>query len=271
MSDCLIREYAISDLPKLKSLWRRVFHDPDELIDCFFERLPDMGTMLVAFQDETLAGMAGLIVGLELTGVGPGRPICGYIYAVAVEEECRRRGVGEALLHAAEAEAKKRGARIICTLPAEASLYGWYEKTLGLRCVLRRERYQAPAEARSPVMALSAAEYSLWRETMLRDKVHLHPSDYAMDFIRRFFETLGGGLFACSGGICAAYTEQGRAVIRELIAPDKRESELVAVSVAAFLGCDSAEWYLPSRSGEPYIAAAPGSVPQDCVWNLSLD
>ena len=271
MSEAIIRPYAPGDIAGLKSLWRRVFHDPDSLIDSFFERLPDMGTVLAAFLDGRLAGMAGLIVGLELAGVGPARPMCGYIYAVAVEEDCRGRGIGERLVRAAAAEAERRGARIICTLPAEESLYGWYEKLLGLKCVLRRERFQTTAAARSPVMALSATEYTLWRESMLRDRVRLRPSDYTMDFVRRFFETLGGGLFACSNGICAAYAEEGRAIIRELLAPDREERELIAASVAAYLGCTDAEWYMPSRRGEAYIAAAPGSVPQDCVWDLSLD
>ena len=46
---------------------------------------------------------------------------------------------------------------------------------------------------------------------------------------------------------------------------------LIAASVGAFLGAKTAVWFEPAREGEAYIAALPGSIPADCVWNLSFD
>ena len=272
MPEPTIREYALKDIPAMKKLWREVFGDPQTLIDDFFSRLPDMGTAVVAELEGGVFGAAYVIVGQEL--IEPGklkRPVCGYIYAVAVESEHRRLGLGAALCRAAEKKARERGAGIVCTLPAEPSLYGWYKTLLGFEPVLYRQRHEIACEAIEPAMKLSSTEYMLWRENMLRDKTHLHPSNYTLDFARCFYEDLGGGLFACGSGICAAYTEGGTAFIKELITETAADCGLIAASVGALLGADRAVFYLPADKGDTYIAAAPGSIPAGCVWNLSFD
>ena len=52
---------------------------------------------------------------------------------------------------------------------------------------------------------------------------------------------------------------------------DPGDTERIAASVGAELGCGTALCLLPSRQGEPYIAASAGAVPADCVWDLSFD
>ena len=60
-------------------------------------------------------------------------------------------------------------------------------------------------------------------------------------------------------------------VIKELISAVPQDCASIAASVGAQLGAKIAAYYLPAREGEPYLSAPPGSVPADCVWNLSFD
>lgn len=271
MNEFTLREYQAGDIPELKSLWRRVFGDPDIIIDAFFELLPDIGTAVTAHVGTTLIGAAYAITGMELVKPGYPAETCGYIYAVAVNPEYRKLGAGGALVRASVSLAQSRGASIISTLPAEDSLYGWYRELLGFERVLyrqRRERLSAPLE---PTLRISTTEYMLWREQLLSGSCHIRLSYPALEFARRFYEGLGGGLYACGDGICAAYAENGVALIRELIVPDQSELESVAASVGAALGAKSTVLFLPAPDGEPYIAALPGVIPSDCIWNLSFD
>lgn len=271
MSDLLIREYGPEDVAEIKSLWREVFHDPEALIDSFFELLPDMGTALTARLGGQLAGFACVIVGMELIDGEKRKPVVGYIYSTAVDERFRGRGIGGRLVKAAAEKARDREASLICVLPEEPSLYGWYSSRLGLDCALFRQRLRVESRAAEPVMGLSSTEYMLWRENMLRAVPHLHPSSFTLEFARRFFESLGGGLYACGSGICAAYMEDGAAIISELISMDQGEIPNIAASIGAQLGASHAVYFIPAAQGEPYIAARPGLIPPDAVWNLSFD
>lgn len=271
MTDAVIREYRPSDIPALTALWTKTFGDSEKLIGDFFRLLPDMGTAMAAELDGRIIGSAYVITGMELRGLSGKAPVGGYIYAVAVEEEYRHNGTGRALVKAAAVKAREREAAFVCTLPAEESLYKWYEDVLGVKKALFCEThlvYSAPPE---PCMKLTSSEYMLWRETLLHGKVRLHLSNAGLEFMRLLCEEYGGGLYACGSGICAAYLEGKKCVIRELISMDDNECDRIAASVGAELGAELCEYRLPSADGIPYIAAEPGFIPADCVWNLSFD
>lgn len=149
MTDMIVREYRPEDIPALSALWARVFGDSVALIGDFFRLLPDMGTGLAAEADGEIAGAAYIITGMELADCGNRPPVCGYIYAVAVEERFRGLGLGGRLTLAAAEKGRERGASIICTLPAESALYNWYEKLLGVQCALYRAESRLPPPAGS--------------------------------------------------------------------------------------------------------------------------
>ncbi len=271
MADVTVREYRPSDIPALTALWAKTFGDSEALIGEFFRLLPDMGTAMVAEQDGTVIGSAYVITGMELRGLSGKAPVGGYIYAVAVVEEYRHNGTGRALVQAAAIKAREREAAFICTLPAEESLYRWYEDILGVKKALYCEIHTVDSAPLDMCMKLTSSEYMLWRETMLRGRVRLYLSSTGLEFMRIMCEEYRGGLYACGSGLCAAYLEDGVCIIRELISTDKKEYDRIAASVGAELGAERCEYRLPSVSGTPYIAAEPGFVPADCVWNLSFD
>ncbi len=270
MTDMIVREYRPEDIPALSALWARVFGDSVALIGDFFRLLPDMGTGLAAEADGEIAGAAYIITGMELADCGNRPPVCGYIYAVAVEERFRGLGLGGRLTLAAAEKGRERGASIICTLPAESALYNWYEKLLGVQCALSRAESRLPAAGGEPVMALSSTEYMLWRETMLRGRCRLRLSNPSLEFQRLLCREYGGGFFAAGGCVGAAYREGDEALIRELIGPEEARPRCAA-AIAAHLGAKYALLYTPAPAGRPYIAALPGAIPPGCVWNLSFD
>ena len=272
MSACEIREYKIFDVPAMRRLWHETFHDPEELTEIFYLMLPDMGSAVVAVEDKKVIGMANVINGMELIDSGKDAPICGYIYAVAVAPEHRGRGIGKELCLAAEKLARKRESSIVCTLPAEAGLYDWYKDIMGFETVLYRKSFEAKCEALEMCMELSSTEYMLWRENMLRGKKHLHPSNITLEWEKQFCKVFGGGLYACASGICAAMKDGDTCVIKELVTAFPGEEERIAASVGKHLGCERTVYQLPSGSdGEPYLAALPGVIPADTVWNFTFD
>ena len=270
MSDAVIREYRGGDIPEMSALWQAVFGDSEGLVNSFLQLLPDMGTAAVAEVNGKIAGAAYAVTGMELVSASGKVQTCGYIYAVAVAPEFRGSGIGRALTERSAELARARGAEVICTLPAEESLYAWYKTILGTECALHRQRFEVKAADIVPAQSLSTLEYSQRREALLKDRCRLRPAHTTLEFQRRFCEELGGGLYAC-GGICSAYLEDGAAVIKELIAPVGTDAAAIAASIGAALGTERAVYYLPAPDGEPYLAAIPGEIPSDCVWNITFD
>lgn len=271
MHEYLLREYRPEDRASLTALWRQVFGDPEPVIAAFFDALPGMGIGAAAEADGHPVGAAYVLDALSLVDAFGFEQRCGYLYAVAVSPAHRHLGLGAALSRKAAALSLARGADFICTLPAEHSLYAWYEEILGLRCVLYRQRFSVTARAAFPVMRLSPEEYRLRREALLAGVPHLRPTPAVMAFAGQFFRLFGGGLFACGDGLCAVYADGRQALIRELITTANETATDMAASLCAALDCREGQYFLPASAGESYLASPAGTLPPDCVWNLSFD
>lgn len=271
MTDFTLREYRAGDVPALSLLWRDVFGDPLGFTAAFYAMLPDMGSAVVAEAEGRLVGAAHVLNGFELVGKKKKPPVAGYLYAVMVAPAYRSLGIGKALTLEAAALAKRRESAFLCTLPADTPLYGWYHRLLGVDCALYRQSHVTDCAPLEVAGELSATEYLLWRERLLEGSCHLRPSQPTVEFLRRFCKFFGGGLYACGSGVCAAELDGDVCVIKELVTPVREDCEKIAASVGALLGAKRSEYLLPAREGEPYIAAPPGTIPPDCVWNLSFD
>lgn len=272
MTEPVIRPICPTDIPGLTALWVRVFGDGEALVREFFRLLPEMGCGVAAVRGKEIAGAAYAVTGLELVEPGKSSRRCGYIYAVAVAEGYRRLGLGRALTLAAAELAKEQGAEVLCTLPAESSLYPWYENILGTKFALYRTFSSITAQDGLAVRAVGAEEYGQRREALLAERPHLRLSPSALAFQRELCLAYGGGFFLVQNAMAAAYREGETAVIRELLCPQGQDPEASAAAVGAFLSVPEAVLCRAAGTeGVPYIAAPPGSVPSDCVWNLSFD
>lgn len=261
-----IREIRPADRPTLVELWHSVFGDPVSYVEEFFRILPDIGSGVVAVENGVPVGAAYMITGLELCEGGKTRR-CGYLYAVAVDPAARGRGTGGALSQAAAALGRARGAELICTLPAEPGLYAWYERLLGVRCALCRERRDMDSRPGPIPQPIGAAEYLRRREALLAGRPHLRLSEAAMRLEEANCRAFGGFLCALGDGLAAAYVDGDAVQVRELLgAPPE-----AAAAVGAALGTARVRLWLPAERGEPYLAFAPADLPAATVWNLAFD
>lgn len=89
-----------------------------------------------------------------------------YIYGIAAFRRCRGRGVGSALIRAALEELKKRGYEMVFLVPAEPSLFGYYER-FGFRAVSTIRELTLSASAPLPLKKLTADEYAASRKKLL--------------------------------------------------------------------------------------------------------
>ena len=252
----ICREVQRKDRRALVSLWTRVFGDPSEVVEAFLDLLPEMGTGVLIEENDALLGPAYLIDGFTLVSPGAEPRRCGYLYAVAVEEHARGQGLGAEISRAAAAAGRARGAEIICTLPAERSLYAWYKSVLSLCYVNRRISYLSSLSSLAPRWtSLSAEEYGKRREELLAGRSHVRLSPPALRFQRELCLCYGGGFYAAEDGIFCAYSEEnGIWRLPELLVPESSPppfDDLRATEV-------------------PYLCSDV-PLPESCVWNLTFD
>ena len=248
-----MRAYLPSDLPGLKQLWLDVFRDTAETVDAFHRLLPEMGNCCVETDSLGVAGAAYLIHGFTLVQPGCRSIRCGYLYAVSVREDARRRGIGEAVSQGAVQLGRDAGAEMICTLPAEASLYTWYGKILGLLERSERTRWRCdslPSSARR----LTPVEYNRRREALLSSRPHVSLNPAAIAFQALMSEAYGGGLYADDSSIFCAYRDQNAWLIPELLTDGRPDSVPFA--------------FQPERS--PYLCSDL-PFPEGFLWNLTFD
>ena len=261
-----IREIRPEDRDALVALWHRVFGDPEAYVEEFFRLLPEIGSGVAAVENGRPVGAAYIVTDLQLC---EGEIIrrCGYLYAVAVAPEARHRGLGAALSRAAAALGRARGAELICTLPAEPGLYAWYERVLGVRCALYRERHELESRPGPVPQPLEAAEYLRRREALLAGLPHLRLSEVPIRLEEANCRASGGYLCALGDGIAAAYVDGDVPEVRELLGA----SDAAAAALGAALGTEKVRLWTPAESGEPDLAFAPADLPCGTVWNLAFD
>ena len=260
----MIRPYLPSDQEQLVNLWSRVFKDPPELVENFYEQLPYMGSCCVAEEAGKVLGMAHMIHGLTFWQPGQTPVTCGYLYGVAVAEEARGRGLGAMLSRGAAELGRTQGAELICTLPAEESLYQWYEKILNLSCRRSRTVYEADA---LPVgcFRISTAEYGYYREDLLQKTPHVELNNAAMAFQAALCETYGGGLYRSKDALFCATCEDGVWRFSEVL-PFAGGTSLPE----GFSLFGSVQPQGLRSSVRPYVASEI-PLPEALVWNLTFD
>ena len=212
-------------------------------------------------EDGAIVGMACLICDISLAD---GRGV-GYLYAVAVDEHYRRRGLGAALCRACAADGRREG-RVIATLPSREPLRAWYRDNIGTRYDLGRSWQTLRSGGALPVQVLSAAAYNAARERRLAGQPHLRLGEIAIEAEALNCRSFGGGLYAVGGCLCAASMDEGVLTVRECLGPER---ERAARALAAALGCERVR-LMSAGGSEPYMALDT-ALPPDTVWNLAFD
>lgn len=255
-----------ADYPALKTIWRDTFGDTDEFTDGFFALLPETGFGLVC-----RAGGRPVSMAWVLEGITVGTVSCAYIYAVATTPEYRGLGCGASLMRACREAALARGSAVICTSPAEPSLYRWYGDVLGMTpAACASEKIFPAGDAGDIVLSpLTAGEYGEVRERLLAGTPHAEfPAGY-LAVQELLCAACGGGIFRAGSAAAVCYPEDGELKISELLCPPQDE-EACASALAARFGCARARLRVPG-AGAPLIAASPSALPAGLLWGLVLD
>ena len=142
----------------LRALFTEAFGDA-AFTDLFFRTGYAPERCLAAFDGALLAALHWFDCSLEDKKAA-------YIYGIAAFESCRGRGVGSALIRAALEELEKRGYEAVFLVPAEPSLFGYYER-FGFRAVSTIREQTIEAAAPLPLKKLTTGEYAAARKKLL--------------------------------------------------------------------------------------------------------
>ena len=142
----------------LRALFTEAFGDGG-FTDLFFRTGYAPARCLAAFDGALLAALHWFDCSFE------GQKAA-YIYGIAAFESCRGRGVGSALIRAALEKLNKRGYEAVFLVPAEPSLFGYYER-FGFRAVSTIREFTLSASAPLPLKKLTTGEYADSRKKLL--------------------------------------------------------------------------------------------------------
>lgn len=147
-----------SEEVQLRALFTEAFGDAD-FTDLFFRWGFSPDRCLVAADGELLAAQHWF------EGTLDGKKAA-YLYGIAAFKSQRGRGIGSMLVQEGVEYLKKMGFEVILLVPAEESLFGYYER-FGFRTVSTIREEHVTAGTPLPVRRLSTAEYAALRRAYL--------------------------------------------------------------------------------------------------------
>lgn len=135
----MIRYSKESDIDGIINLWKEAFGDSEKEITFFLDNRYKAENTLIAEENGKVASMLFLLDG-EMK-VDDKIYLSYYLYAACTLKEFRGRGYMASLLDFARETAINRNIDFICLLPAEESLYQYYENH-GYKAVFRKKTYE---------------------------------------------------------------------------------------------------------------------------------
>ena len=240
------------EIEAAKSLWTDTFGDGPAFQERFY-RLCDPEGPLVLAEDGELRSMLALPE-LALVPADGRRLRAGYVYALATRPDFRGQGFAAALIETAAGLARDRGLDCLLTVPAQPSLFGFFEGC-GFRAGFTyKEETAAPAAA--PAIPVAPAEYAALREKLLAGTVHTAYTDNQLAFQQLLCPHPGSGLYRLElarGPGCAAVENWPDApVVKELLCASGDIGQGAAVC-AALCG-RPVQARFPAADGQPFAA-----------------
>lgn len=117
----IIRIPEQEDIPQMKKLWQKAFGDPDECIDAFFDIGYRQERSRILWENEVL----GAVYWFDFLWQGSRY---GFLYALAVKESRRGKGLGNDLMEQVCKELQSCGYAGALLVPAGPHLHGFYNR-----------------------------------------------------------------------------------------------------------------------------------------------
>lgn len=117
----IIRKPTPEELPRLSLLWQEAFDESPEDVEIFYETAFSCDRALIVWEQNPVAGIYWIDAQIADQKVA-------YLYAFAVDKNCRSKGIGKALLRQTLETLKGEGYKAAVLVPGEESLYSYYEK-----------------------------------------------------------------------------------------------------------------------------------------------
>lgn len=117
----IIRKPTPEELPRLSLLWQEAFDESPEDVEIFYETAFSCDRALIVWEQNPVAGIYWIDAQIADQKVA-------YLYAFAVDKNCRSKGIGKALLRQTLETLKGEGYKAAVLVPGEESLYSYYKK-----------------------------------------------------------------------------------------------------------------------------------------------
>lgn len=143
---------------QLRALFTEAFLD-EKFTDLFFSRGYSPERCFVAAEEDILAAM-------HWFDCCSGGKKAAYVYGIAAFEAHRGRGVGSRLIRAGLEFLKTQGCEAVLLVPAEESLFGYYER-FGFSAVSSIREEPVSAGTPLPIRKLTVSEYAALRRRYL--------------------------------------------------------------------------------------------------------
>ena len=228
----------------LRALFTEAFGDED-FTDLFFQRGYSRERCLAAFEGALLGALHWFDCTLE------GKKAA-YVYGIAAFRHCRGRGIGSALIRAAVETLQREGYERILLVPAEESLFGYYER-FGFRAVSTIREQTIEAAALLPLRKLTADEYTAARRKLL-PKASLLQEGPCLALLSGYAD-----FYATDRAVAAVSGD----MVWELLGDGADAPGLIAA-----LGLETATVRMPGP-GRPFAMALGGA--GECYLGLALD
>lgn len=218
-----------SDIPVLKLMWRLCFGDEESYIDFYFNHYFHREKTLLLIKGDEIASMLTMIPASFVLEDGQSYTSA-MLYAIATHPEFQNRGLAGELMTYSSQYLKEKDKDLSVLVPAESSLYDFYEKRGYRKAFFLREIMLEKLDIEEKfdeiphlaITELAAEEYNLRRKTALQGKAYLSYANHEIAYQKRLSKQFDGGIYGIDAGdekgcFIVERVDSYRVIIKELL------------------------------------------------------